>query len=58
MLAKLLNKLLKFEHTIYCMTNCKIELFLHKSFYKYRKERYNNYLRTHHLEWFITDNIL
>lgn len=44
--AKIIKLIIKFEHEIYCLTNCKVDLFLHREYYKYRKFVYNRYLRT------------
>jgi len=48
---KMMSFIFKLEHTIYCMTDCKVELFLHKTYYKYAKERYDKYIKRHHPEW-------
>lgn len=48
----ILDKILKCERTIYCRTNCKIELPLHKHYYSYRKRRYNTYLKLNYPEFF------
>ena len=43
-LSKILKLILKLEHSIYCTTNCTIELPLHKRYYQHRREVYENYL--------------
>ena len=50
-LQKLSNTLLNIEHTIYCMTQCKVEGLLHRKYYAYRRDRYNHYLKTNHPNW-------
>jgi len=51
------NFILEVEHFIFCVTGCRIELYLHRKYYEDRALRYENYLRRHYPEWF-TDNIL
>lgn len=43
-IAKFLQKQLRLEHIIYCATDCKIELPLHKWYYDMREKKYNSYL--------------
>lgn len=43
-LSQLLKRQLRLEHIIYCASGCKIELPLHKSYYKYRRDQYQKYL--------------
>lgn len=43
-IVKILETIIKFEHFIYCATDCKVELPLHKRYYQYRREVYENYL--------------
>ena len=45
LLIRFLNKLLRFEHIIYCATNCKIELLLHKKYYEHRRKKYDSYIQ-------------
>ena len=39
-----LRRLFQMERTIYCITGCRIELPMHKAYYKRRKMKYNDYL--------------
>lgn len=50
-LSKIVNAIIKVEHIIYCATDCKVEFFLHRSYYNYRKERYQKYIQRHHQDW-------
>lgn len=43
-ILKVLKFLFKMERTIYCRSNCRIELPLHKAYYKRGKEKYEEYL--------------
>ena len=43
-LWKVYKALLRVEHNIYCATDCKVELFLHRSYYERRKKQYEEYL--------------
>ena len=45
LLIRFLNKLLRFEHIIYCATNCKIEFLLHKKYYEHRRKKYDSYIQ-------------
>ena len=45
LLIRFLNKLLRLEHIIYCATNCKIELLLHKKYYEHRRKKYDSYIQ-------------
>lgn len=41
----ILGKVLEIEHTIYCATNCRLELPLHKRYYEIGEKRYTSYVR-------------
>lgn len=43
------NAIFQIERDIYCATNCRIELPLHRKYYADRKRRYNNYLQLHYM---------
>lgn len=36
----IIKHLLKFEHTIYCFTNCSIELPLHRKYYEIARKKF------------------
>lgn len=42
-LQSIIYSIIRFEHIIYCATNCKVELFLHKAWYKYLAKKYDEY---------------
>lgn len=44
MLVYFFKWLLNFEHAIYCLTNCKVELLFHKQYYKWCRAKYETYL--------------
>ena len=44
MKRKIFRMLFKFEHFIYCATDCRLELPLHRRYYKYAKKKYESYL--------------
>lgn len=46
-----LGKLFTLEHWIYCTSDCKIELPLHRKYYAFRKKMYINHLKRNHPEW-------
>ena len=46
LIGKMLFKIVKFEHTLYCFTQCRVELPLHKSYYKWRRKNYEHYVDT------------
>lgn len=46
LIGKMLFKIVKFEHILYCFTQCRIELPLHKSYYKWRRKNYEHYVDT------------
>lgn len=43
-IVKIVETIIRFEHLIYCATDCKVELPLHKRYYQHRREVYENYL--------------
>lgn len=45
-ILKVLKFIFKIERTIYCRSNCRIELPLHKAYYARGKEKYEEYLST------------
>ena len=45
-ILNVLKFIFKLERTIYCRSNCRIELPLHKAYYKRDKEKYEEYLST------------
>lgn len=46
LIGKLLFKIVKFEHTLYCFTQCRVELPLHKLYYNWRRKKYEHYVDT------------
>lgn len=42
---KALKAILRFEHIIYCATDCRVEFFLHRQYYKYAAKTYNTFLQ-------------
>ena len=44
MLWSIVKTILRVEHIIYCSTDCKLELYLHKSYYDWRRRQYEEYL--------------
>lgn len=38
-----LRKVLRLEHLLYCLTDCKVELPLHRAYYARRRQQYINY---------------
>lgn len=40
---KTLKAILRLEHIIYCATDCRVEFFLHKSYYRYSAEVYKRH---------------
>lgn len=36
----IIKHLLKFEHTIYCVTNCRVELPLHRKYYEIARKKF------------------
>lgn len=44
LLEKIERIIVKFEHSIYCATDCKVELPLHKRYYQHRRRVYEKYL--------------
>lgn len=47
-IAYFTNVIFNIERDIYCATNCKVELPLHRKYYAEQKARYNRYLRLHY----------
>lgn len=43
-IVKIVETIIRFEHFIYCATDCKVELLIHKKYYQHRREVYENYL--------------
>lgn len=39
-IIKMAKKLLRLEHTIYCMTGCRVELPLHKAYYEMCRRKF------------------
>lgn len=39
-----MSKVLDIEHSIYCITNCRVELPFHKQYYRWCKNRYDIYV--------------
>ena len=44
-IQQIFKQIFKIERTIYCLTNCKIELPLHKSYYRNRRLKYEDYIK-------------
>ena len=42
-IVKIVETIIRFEHSIYCATNCKVELPIHKRYYQHRREVYENH---------------
>lgn len=42
---KTLKAILRFEHIIYCATDCRVEFLLHRQYYKYAAKTYNTFLQ-------------
>lgn len=43
---KIAKDIIAIEHVVYCSTGCKVELPLHKAYYKYCRQRYEHYVNT------------
>ena len=43
-IVRFLKWLLRLEHILYCATGCRVELGIHRGYYRARKEKYNQYL--------------
>lgn len=41
---KVLRGILRLEHFVYCVTDCGLELPLHRAYYRRAEQRYNEYL--------------
>lgn len=44
MLVNFFYIVLRIEHYIYCMTDCRLELPFHKQYYKWCRTRYEEYI--------------
>lgn len=43
LIVRTVAAIIRFEHIIYCSTNCKISLPLHKQYYKWCEKHYMEY---------------
>lgn len=55
-IVKIAETIIRFEHSIYCATDCKVELPIHKRYYQHRREVYEDYLAVEKALNYIREN--